>query len=143
MATLNINVGLIRTDLLGSDSSHVQYQKLMDGTVGSETVAKVTANGLQVDRTKKSLTAAAPNNVSVGVASGALVATNANRTGLNIKNLSGNVVSIAFGTAALLNKGITLNPGEDWSMGEFDFTTAAVNAIASVAASTVAIQEWS
>lgn len=90
-----------------------------------------------------SLTASSPTSVSVGVASGALVASNASRKGLIIRNLSSNTVSLnCAGGAAVLNSGITLSPGGEFQMGDYDFTTAAINAIASAAASTVAIQEY-
>lgn len=93
--------------------------------------------------TKTALTPSAPTAASVGIASGAAVAINANRKGLILINTSANYISLGFGAnAAVLYSGITLNPnGGTFVMDEFTFTTQAVNAIASGATSNLAIQE--
>lgn len=92
--------------------------------------------------TKTALTASAPTSASVGVATAEAVASNASRKGLTLVNLSVNRISLGFGSAAVLDSGITLYPGDSFSMEEYCFSTAAVNAIASAAASALAIQEF-
>lgn len=91
---------------------------------------------------KTPLTPSAPTTGSVGVASASLVASNANRKGLIIQNLSANIIYLGLGATAVLNSGITLYPGGVYEMTEFDFATSAVNAIATGASSTVSIQEF-
>ena len=89
-------------------------------------------------------TAAAPAAVSVGVASALAVVTNTSRKGPFLRNTSNNIISIAFGAAtpAVLNSGITLFSGDAFVMDEHSFTTVQVNAIASVAASNLAVQDY-
>lgn len=93
--------------------------------------------------TKTDLTPAAPSAVSVGVASGVAVAANANRRGLKLINTSNATISLGLGNAAVLNSGITLVPYGVFNMDEYDFDLGAINAIASAAASNLAIQEYS
>lgn len=88
------------------------------------------------------LTAASPTAASVGITSAQAVASNANRKSLVLINTSTARISIAFGSAAVLNSGITLYPGGVFVMDVFTFDTAAVNAIASVGTSNLAIQEY-
>jgi hypothetical protein len=106
-----------------------------------------SANGIAVDVTRKALTdlvASAPTSTSVGTASAAAVALNANRKGLVLINMSANTISFGLdGNAAVLNSGITLKVNQNWVMDEYTFTTGAIAAIASGAASTLAIQEFS
>lgn len=92
--------------------------------------------------TKVALTANSPANVSVGVTSGACLASNSIRKGAIFTNVSINRISMAIGTAAVLNSGITLYPGGTWVMDEYNFTTGAINCIASVAASGIGVQEF-
>lgn len=84
----------------------------------------------------------APAAVSVGVASTAVLGANAARKGLTLVNTSSNTISLAFGNAAVLNSGITLVPFGTFTMDAYDYTTAAINAIASAASSNLAVQEW-
>ena len=85
----------------------------------------------------------APTAATVGVASASALAANPNRTGLVLVNTSSNVISIAFGNAAILNSGITLNAnGGVFVMDEFTFSTQQVFAIAAGASSNLAIQEF-
>lgn len=88
------------------------------------------------------LTPSSPTAVSVGVASAQAVAANANRTGLILINTSNNTISLGFGSAAVLNSGVTLTPGGIFSMDAFCFDLGAVNAIASSASSNLAVQEY-
>ena len=92
----------------------------------------------------KSSTALAPAAGTVGVASAQLVASNNSRKSVYIKNLDATQnVSLGFGATAVAGSGRTLKPGEEYSMGELDFTTAAINAIASGAGAVpVAVQEY-
>lgn len=92
--------------------------------------------------TKASLDGSAPGAASVGVASSVVVAANGSRKGLILVNTSVNRISLAFGQPAVLDSGPTLMPsGGTFNMGEYDFTTEEVRAIASGAASNLAIQE--
>jgi len=101
-----------------------------------------SARRLLVD-SKAPLTASSPTFVTVGAASGAAVAANSSRKGLILVNTSANTISLGMaGATAVLNSGPTLLPGGVYSMGEFDFSTGAVNAIASAASSNLAIQEF-
>lgn len=92
--------------------------------------------------TKTDLTPSAPAAAAVGVTSAQVLAANANRKGLVVVNTSSNVISIGLGSAAVLNSGITLTPYGTFEMDEYCFDVGAVNAIASAAASNLAIQEF-
>lgn len=91
--------------------------------------------------TKTALTASSPTFATVGVASAQVVASNASRKGLILTNTSANTISLGIGSTAVLNSGITLYPGGVWVMDEYNFATGAIDAIASAAASNLAIQE--
>lgn len=90
-------------------------------------------------------TPSAPTANSVGVASGAAVAAKSGRRYLCLVNTSVNWISLGFGSnAAVLYSGVTLAPNG----GTYEMTAAAgnlhdlaINAIASAAASNLAIQE--
>jgi hypothetical protein len=92
--------------------------------------------------TKTDLTPSAPTSATVGVASAQAVAAAATRKGLVLINTSVNTISLAFGSAAVLNSGITLYPGGVYVMDEYTYDTGAVNAIASAASSNLSIQEY-
>ena len=84
----------------------------------------------------------APAAVTVGVSSGAAVAANSSRTGLALVNTSANIISIGFGAnAAVLYSGITLYPAGSLTLNILDGCQQAITAIASAAASNLAIQE--
>lgn len=88
-------------------------------------------------------TGEAPTNVSVGLTSTAIVATNSLRKGLNLCNISFGTISISFGSnAAVLYSGITLGPGGTFWMDATDFTIAAVNAISTQVNTLLAVQEF-
>ena len=102
----------------------------------------VTVTG-SVSLTPTARTASSPAAASVGTSSAQAVASNGSRKGLVLVNTSSNDISIAFGATAVLNSGITLLAGGGaFTMTEFNFTTAAVNAIAGGASSNLAIQEY-
>lgn len=89
--------------------------------------------------------ASAPANAAIGVASAVAVAALGGRTGLIVINTStaGQRISLGLdGAAAVLDNGITLETGDSWGMGEYDFTTGAVAAIASAAAGRLSVQEF-
>lgn len=92
---------------------------------------------------KIDLTPASPTAATVGITSAQVVAANAARKGLVLTNTSGARISLGFGASAVLNSGITLYPGGIFVMDTSLFDTAVVNAIASAAASNLAIQEYS
>lgn len=92
--------------------------------------------------TKTPLTASAPSAASVGVASAQVLASNASRKGLVLTNTSTSTISFGFGAPAVLGSGITLLPGNSFSMDEYSFYTGAINAIALGAASNLAIQQF-
>lgn len=95
---------------------------------------------LYVDATI-SATAASPTAVSVGVASGVVLAANSSRRGLMMTNTSSARISFNFvGGAAVLDSGLTLYPGQTYTMDFMTFTTAEIRAIASAAASNLAVQ---
>lgn len=93
--------------------------------------------------TKSDLIPASPTFATVGIVSGLVVAANALRKGLILVNTSANRISLGFGAAAVLDSGATLYPQGAYNMDEYDFDLGAVNAIASVAGSNLAIQEYS
>ncbi len=93
--------------------------------------------------TKTALTASAPTTATVTASSTQIVASNSNRKGLIVINITGNAVSLGFGAnAAVLNSGITLTTvGSVWETSEYDYVTSAVNAISSTS-NVVSIQEY-
>lgn len=108
-----------------------------------------SANGILVNHgtnnivsTKGDLEPEAPTVAIVGVASAQHVAADSTRRGLHLRNLSQARISLGFGFPAVLDSGITLYPRDSYQMGEYDFDLGAVNAIASAAASNLAIQEY-
>ena len=111
-------------------------------SVLTELQLKADLTETQPVSTKTALTAASPTAATVGVASAEALATNANRRGLVLVNTSDNTISLGIGAAAVLNSGITLQPGAIWTMNEYTFSTGAINAIASAAGSNLSIQEW-
>lgn len=92
--------------------------------------------------TKTDLTPSAPTVAVVGVASAQHIAAAATRKGLHLRNLSQARISLGFGSPAVLDSGITLYPRDVFDMNEYDFDLGAINAIASAAASSLAIQEY-
>jgi hypothetical protein len=110
----------------------------------ADTLTAVTTVGTITNpvSTKTALTGSAPANASVGVASAQAVASNASRKGLAMVNTSSARISFGVGNTAVLDKGITLLPGGVWEMDEYTYSTAAINAIASAAASNLAVQEF-
>lgn len=140
---------------LSVDTTGRQNIKLNDGTntvairgassaaVASDPALVVSISPNTPISSKVPLTASAPTAASVGTSSGVVIAANANRKGLILTNTS-SLATVSFHLAngtAVLNSGITLYPHDSWVMDEYTFTTAAINGIASVASTNVAIQE--
>ena len=109
---------------------------------GSADYVMVGGSG-PIDMPKKvPLTPSGPIAVSVGVASTPILAANPLRKSARVVNTSGARVSLAFGVPAVLDSGMTLYPGGSFNMDEHDFNLAAINGIASAAASNVGAQEF-
>ena len=91
-----------------------------------------------------SITAKTPDSASVGIASGTVLPFRYVRAGCTMINLSANNISLGFeGTAAILNKGITLTPnGGTWFMDDYTYTKGEITAIAAGATSILTIQEY-
>ena len=103
----------------------------------------VTKDGRVAVEGLPEVSADTPVSVTVGVASGSVLAQNNNRKGATFVNLSTNRISFGLGQAAVLNKGITLMPnGGTWSMDQFTFTTVQIFAIAAGAGSELSVQEF-
>lgn len=135
-AGTNLNTSALA--LSATQTNGTQKTQIVDGSnVNQGTVTNPFHSQADIP-----LTANAATSVSVGVASGAVVAVNASRNGLIIMNLSANTVSLGLTGAAVLNTGITLYPGGIWTMDQYSFTTAAITGIASGASSTVSVQEF-
>ena len=130
---------------LVDDAAATPANVLTSAPVGTEggIVTRNIPSGTQTVSSKSPLTAASPTTVSVGITSASAVASNSSRKGLILTNLSTNNISFGIGVAAVLNNGITLVPNGVWEMDEFSLSTAAINAIASGASSTLAVQEFS
>lgn len=122
---------------------HTAYPKGSSQRIGTPVNNEQDAELVLAVIARQDLAPASPTAASVGVASAQAVAANANRKGLTLVNTSSARISIALGATAVLSSGITLFPGGSWEMDVFNFDTGAVNAIASAAASNLAIQEFS
>lgn len=115
-------------------------------TAQTSPLSLTTAGELRITGTvtqKVPLTASAATAVSIATSTTTVVASNANRKGLTLVNLSNAKISLGLGASAVINTGVTLYPGGSWEMDNFNFTTGAVNGIASAASSVLAVQEFS
>jgi hypothetical protein len=112
---------------------------------GPLTDAQLRASAVPVTMGVVGLSPASPTAVVVGVASAIVVASNASRKGLKLRNLSTSSqrISLAYGTPAVLDTGDTLYAQDVYAMSQYDFTTGDVRAIASAAGAVLAIQELS
>lgn len=88
-------------------------------------------------------TALTPTSATVIGISATVVSANASRTGLVLKNMSSDNIFLAFGTTAVVNKGIPLIPFGTFEMDSFLYTLGTVNAISSGTSSLLTIQEYS
>ena len=127
----------------GTNFNHVWDVDTLAWVKEQQGVVEITGTVGAVVSTKTPLTGSSPTAATVGVSSAQAVASNSSRKGLTLVNTSAARISIAFGATAVLDSGITLYPnGGVFMMGEYDYSTAAVNAIASAASSNLAVQEW-
>lgn len=142
--TVAVSTALL-LDATFTNRINTQGQKTMSGSTpvvlaSDQSVLNVVAFPGIVD-----LGADAPTAATIGTSSATAVASNANRRGLTLRNVStsGQRISLAFdGGTAVLNSGVTLDPGDVFSMAGHDFTNGAVAAISSAASGSLAIQEW-
>lgn len=110
-------------------------------TVANDSVILAAQSGTWLLSTKTILTGSAPAAAAVGVASATAIASNSNRRGLVAVNTSTATISCTPAATAVLNSGITLEPGAAWNMNEYSFSTAAIACIASAAGSNLSYQE--
>lgn len=83
-----------------------------------------------------------PSSVSVGVTTTVALAAFANRQGAIFVNDSANTIYLGIGADAVLNSGIRLNAnGGSYEMTLDNVSGQAVNAISSVAASVLTVQQ--
>ncbi len=137
---------VVLIDIGGINYIKITTTALTSGTITGSVYGSAAASVVNVQSIAKTpqypLT---PTAASVGVASASVVSANNSRTGLILTNTSNNIISIAMGptaTAAILYSGITLTPYGCFVMDSNSFGTGAVYAIASAAASNLAIQEF-
>ena len=136
--TLTVNTGLTDAQLRATP---VPVSGTLTVNTGL-TDAQLRATAVPVSMGVTDLTPSSPTAATVGVASAQAVAAAATRKGLVLTNTSNARISLGFGSAAVLDSGITLYPGGVFEMDSNTFDVGAVNAIASAAASNLAIQEY-
>lgn len=115
------------------------------------TLAAITAHpapdgdiSLRVSTQGAALTMSAATQVNQGAASGAIIAANPLRRYLLISNTHATQrVSLAFGAAAVIDTGITLQAGQSYEMSESagNLSLVEVRGIASGAATLLGVQE--
>ena len=132
----------LSTPITGSGTVQVELRPATAATAQLVQVMQPIGTNLHAVIDNVSLTGNAPAAVSVGTSSGTVLASNTLRKGAIFTNTSANTISFGLsGSAAVLNSGITLTPYGVWIMDQFTFTTGAITAIASAAASNLAVQE--
>lgn len=147
--TVNISwesgAGTNVTQVASFTASALQTTARLNDAVGNGITSTTVGTKQKLDVSSGDpLTPASPTFATVGATSASALAANANRKGLQVINTSNNTISLnVVGGTAVLNSGITLYPGGSWDMDEFSFTLSAIFAIASAAASNLAIQEYS
>lgn len=123
-------------------TNNVTVKAASTAAQATDTALVVAISPNNIISTNLALTASAPTVATVGVASASAVASNANRRGLILMNNSINTIYLGLGATAVIGSGITLYPGGTFQMDSSCLSTAAVNAIASAASSSMAIQEF-
>lgn len=83
-----------------------------------------------------------PAAISVGLATTTILAASGTRKSVRLVNTSNARISLGFGSAAILDSGITLFPGGVFNMDDFDFTQESIEGIASLAASNIGVQVY-
>jgi len=98
---------------------------------------------LKVSNRLAGLVGATPASAVVGLTSAEILPGNPARRGLVLVSLAKKKISFGLeGAVAVLNKGITLFPGGTWTSDESTLTVGAITAIAEIASSDLAIQEF-
>lgn len=103
-----------------------------------------STNPVPFTPTVTALTAMSPAVAVVAASTSTVVAAVTTRKGLTLINTdaSAAVISLAFGVPAVLYSGTTLYSGGVFSMDNFAFTTATVNAIGSASGARLSVQQW-
>lgn len=130
----------VAADVIGE--LQYQYVKLVNSTTGSIVETGTASNPLPVKQTNTSLTADTPAAAVVGTSSSLVLAANTARKGVVLTNVSANRISISFGAAATINRGITIFASDRWEMNALSFNTEDIYAVASGASSTLCIQQF-
>lgn len=138
---LNVRIRL-STIITGSGSVQAEIRPSSISATHVVQVLQPNGTNLHTVVDSVSLTGNAPVAISVGVSSGTVLASNVLRKGAVFTNTSSNTISFGLsGNAAVLNSGITLAPYGSWIMDDYTYTTGAITAIASGAASNLSVQE--
>lgn len=112
-------------------------------TAGSVVIGAVTQSGTwNVNVTKTALTPSSPTFATVSTASGQIAAAG-NRKGLIVVNESNVRVYLGMGAPAVVGRGVALMPsGGSFTMGEYDYSTGAINAISTSSSNNITVQEF-
>ena len=103
----------------------------------------ITPTGVLIVSTKTPLTGSTPATATVTGTSANVVASNSNRKGMVITNISSDIIYLSFGAStAVVGDGIALSPYGVYEMEEYSYSTQAINAISSGTSSLVSIQEF-
>jgi len=141
--TCNVNFKWFRTRISAYTSGSI-VEVLVGRTLPANLPTQpVWQDDGKIVSTKQALTATAPGTATIGTSSSQVVAAATTRKGLIITNTHATQrVSLAFGTAAVLDSGVTLMPGQSFIMDEYSFHTGAVNAWASGASTVLSVQQF-
>src|ERR1700682_4001347 len=102
----NIRNVTLNTGATANVNEH--YLILVGQTTGNVMEVAPNNQGNVTTRSALGLTANTPASASVQLTSGTVIAANAARTGFICYNLSSNHISLGFGQAAVLNRGVTI-----------------------------------
>lgn len=126
----------------GTNTASVKAASTAAAASDPALVVAISPNNTISATTNVPLTASSPNVASVGITSASAVAASATRKGLILCNNSINTIYIGIGATAVIGSGITLYPGGTFQMESSCLSTAAINAIATGAASSMSYQEF-
>jgi hypothetical protein len=152
LTTIDADTGAIAASVAAIDADATTIIGHVDGIEALLTTISGNVDGVEtllgtidtslnnIEAASGAVTPAAPAASSVGVASAQILAS-ATYKRVDLTNTSTSTISIGIGAAAVLNSGMTLIGTGSTATIEGPFT-AAVNAIASGAASNLAIQAW-
>ena len=119
------------------DSSGHAATPTLDGAVYRVPVSAVVTSTTAINV----VVMAAPAQVSVGVVSTVVLAANALRTYFMLSNDSSGIMYLGYGALAVVGRGPRLAPGQSIWMDSTAITRQAINAISTVAASNMGVQE--